>query len=231
MDPTITEVHRTPYGFERLESKDFKPVDGRVGALEKAREAKKTYAGDSPATPFALSKLAISPVQATYKSDPEAFYGDRDPNFSIDHEQPIHRLMVVMRSEGKSYTEIAAATGYSKTWVSEICRQPWFKLRLVSRLHEVGIDVLQTTLKAAATDSVFKLIELRDGEKTPAAVVKAACDSLLDRFLGKPVAKVETTHLKTPSSEETRKIDAEIKSIDEQLAQLPNHEKPETAPV
>ncbi len=63
------------------------------------------------------------------------------------------------------------------------------------------------------------LVALRDGAESQ-AVQKSACDSILDRFFGKPVAKTET---KLSGSIETTvydvaKLQAEAASLDKQLA-------------
>ena len=74
------------------------------------------------------------------------------------------------------------------------------------------MDVVQGLLKAAAPDSVIKLIDLRDNPLTPPAVVRASCETLLDRYLGKPKQHVDVSQDLTPQTD--------VAKLDEELAKL-----------
>jgi hypothetical protein len=117
--------------------------------------------------------------------------GDRDPNLDVS-ERPEHRIMIYLRAQGRTIKEISTATGYSYHWVGQIVRQPWFKQRLLTLLDEEGRDVLQTMLKAEAIPSIETLVEIRDDPKARHSDKISATKELLDRYLGKSVAKVET---------------------------------------
>lgn len=167
---------------------------------------------------FANSPLASQAREACAESadhtDSSKLFAEKDPNLAILHEKPEHRTILWMKARGHSNRECAHATGYTDAWVSQITRQPWFRTLLLKAMNDLGADGVDALLKGAAADSVLKLIEHRD--KAPAAVSKSACDSLLDRFLGKPAQKVETTLVTSPSAETVEELNAEITRLEEQ---------------
>lgn len=127
---------------------------------------------------------------ASLQTNGEALHGQRPPNLAITHEKPEHYIIVFLKANGYSNREVAAKTGYSEPWVSQICRQPWFLKKLMLELRTAGRDATSKFLEVQKDDSLIKLVVLRDGAKSE-AVQLAATNSLLDRFLGKPVQKTE----------------------------------------
>lgn len=170
---------------------------------------------------FENSGLKDHAVSEAARNDPDRLFSttDRatDPNLAILDEKPEHRLIVYLKAQGFSNKEVSDKTGYTQAWVSQITRQPWFRLRLVQELREAGIDQVQLVLKGNALDSIFTLVELRDDLQAPKAVRKAAADSLLDRYLGKPMQRISEEKDRTPSSEELHQIDQQIEAIDKEL--------------
>jgi hypothetical protein len=163
--------------------------------------------------------LATHPVTEAAETDPERlFESESNPaNFAIIREKPEHRLIVYLKAQGFSNKEIAERTGYTQPWLSQLTRQPWFRLRLVQELKEAGVDAVQQVLKATVLDSVFTLIDIRDDPGAPKAVRAQTADRLLDRYFGKPTQKVETDSKSLPSSPEIQAISHELAEIDQQL--------------
>lgn len=170
---------------------------------------------------FENSGLAEHAVTHAAATDPDRLFSttDRatDPNLAILDEKPEHRLIVYLKAQGFSNKEVSDKTGYTQAWVSQITRQPWFRLRLVQELREAGVDQIQQVLKANALDSIFTLVDLRDDPQAPKAVRKACADSLLDRYLGKPTQKFENEKPSTPSTEELNHLEQQIAEIDRKL--------------
>jgi hypothetical protein len=163
--------------------------------------------------------LLDHPVTEAAEADPDRLFqsAESPANFAILREQPEHRIIVYLKAQGLSNKEISTKTGYTQSWVCQICRQPWFRLRLVQELKEAGVDAVQSVLRATVLDSVFTLIDIRDDPNTPAAVKSATCDRLLDRYFGKPTQKVESETKTLPSSPEIAAIGNELAEIDRQL--------------
>lgn len=163
--------------------------------------------------------LQDHPVNDAAANDPLRLFSSEEnpPNFAIIHEKPEHRLIVYLKARGLSNKEVSEKTGYSQAWISQICRQPWFRLRLVQELKEAGMDKVAKLLESAALDSIFTILEIRDDETAPKAVRRACADSLLDRFLGKPTVHVEHEASRMPSSPELAAVDNELQNIDRQL--------------
>lgn len=147
-----------------------------------------------------------------------SFFNSKDPNLAILKEKPEHRLMLYMKAQGCSNTEIARHSGYSIPWVSQLFRQPWAKLVLLQLMNEVGVNKVQVLLEGAAEDSVMKLIELRDNPAVPSAVQRGSATDLLDRFLGKPKQQVEVTTKATP--QDMQELDQEIKLLEAEESRL-----------
>jgi hypothetical protein len=166
------------------------------------------------------SSVKAEPATDEYLNSPDRLHnsGGNPPNLAIIEESPHHRLISYLVAQGFSKTEIARKTGYTIPWVSQITRQPWFRLRLVQELKEAGQDAVSATLKASVLDSVFTMVEIRDDPTTTKAVKLAACNSILDRYFGKPVQKNEIEDKRTPpSTPEISALDKEIQQIEEQL--------------
>lgn len=203
--PGVTDLHRSPYS-------EVTVLDEFVQEPQVNRQL------------FANSVLHTDPVVEAERNDPDRLFSSSggeylkdEPNLAIMHEKPVHRLIVYLKAQGHSNKEIADRTGMTQAWVSQITRQPWFRLRLVQELKEAGVDAIESVLKSTALDSVFTLIDLRDDQSAPKAVRSACANSLLDRFRGKPVQTIQHEEKRLPTSPEIAAIDSQIKEIDQQL--------------
>jgi hypothetical protein len=171
---------------------------------------------DERTVPFNKQLYENSGLKELFADNPpqgDGFFNAHPPNLAILHEKPEHRTLLWMKAQGASNREIAYQSGYTEPWLSQLFRQPWAQERLVQIITDNGRDVVSELLKAAAPDSVLKLIDLRDDPQTPAATVRATCENLLDRYLGKPKQQVElqstnTTNLKV------EELDTEIKRLE-----------------
>ena len=63
-------------------------------------------------------------------------------------------------------------------------------MKLITEKGEAGID---TVLRSELLPSILTLAQVRDDPTSKGSEKIAACNSLIDRFLGKPVARVETS--------------------------------------
>jgi hypothetical protein len=221
----VKSVHRSPLTYEIVH-----PYDGdkRKAPDNIAKRVAGHRANSNCGSEQLMENndLAEHPVTDAAATDPDRLFESESnpPNFAILREQPEHRIIVYLKAQGLSNKEIATKTGYTQSWVCQICRQPWFRLRLVAELREAGVDAVQAVLKATVLDSVFTLIDIRDDPSTPAAVKSATCDRLLDRYFGKPTQRVESDQKTLPSSPEIQAISSELAEIDQQLKETNNAE-------
>lgn len=135
-------------------------------------------------------------VVKEYAESPLKLHNDRNPNLAVMSERPEHRMIVYLRAQGKTPAEIAPLVGLGYQWVLQICRQPWFKKRLMEMIHEAGQDGVQKFLDGEIMPSIVTLAEVRDTAAKASDRV-AACNSLLDRALGKAVQHIKTEKLPT----------------------------------
>jgi hypothetical protein len=200
--PGVADIHRSPFSEVEIVEKPAKPVNRQL---------------------FANSVLHDDPVVEAERNDPDRLFASQgdylhnEPNLAILAEKPEHRLIVYLKAQGHSNKEVADRTGYTQAWISQLTRQPWFRLRLVQELKEAGVDAIESVLKSTALDSVFTLIDLRDDVHAPGAVRRACADSLLDRFRGKPVQTVQHEEKRLPKTSEISAIDSELAELNSQL--------------
>ena len=176
-----------------------------------------TCAPDSPYK-YENSQLPGSSVADELAESGDDFFNPTDPQVALKHERPAHRLAILLKAQGLSNKEIAERLGLSAIHVGNILRQPWARKRLVEEIQRSGRDEIQALLAGSAVDSINTLIELRDDDEVENSVRKAAADSLLDRFLGKPTQRVE-------SKNETHVFSGDVARIDQELAEFEAEEK------
>jgi len=128
-----------------------------------------------------------------YSKRVDSLFGDTPAYHSFKKELPVHRQMLWLRLNGHNVKETAAITGYTPHHVSAICKQPWFREAFVKLSTQMGRDSVENFLQGEIIPTLERLVSLRDTAESD-AVRKAACDSILDRIRGKPVARVETKH-------------------------------------
>ena len=139
---------------------------------------------------YPQNTLSKTSANDYYQSENRLF-GDKPPNLAIKNERPEHRMIVYLKAQGLTNKEIADKTGYGYQWVCQITRQPWFRERFIAECEDAGKDAVQAFLKAEVLPSLETLAEIRDNPKAKEAARVTASNSILDRFLGKPIAKVE----------------------------------------
>jgi transcriptional regulator with XRE-family HTH domain len=221
---TPETVHRSPHTFEIVEP--TKGVDRRKleENVQKRMDGRKQHTNCGAEQLLTNNDLIDHPVMEAAESDPLRLFASESnpPNFAIIHEKPEHRLIVYLKARGMSNREVAERVGYSEAWISQICRQPWFRIRIVQELREAGMDKVAKLLEGAAVDSIYTLLEIRDDGAAPKAVRRACADSLLDRWLGKPTVHVAHDNDRIPSSPEIAAVDTELQQIEQQLKETPN---------
>lgn len=163
---------------------------GDVGAVTTAPRVNRQLYSNSP--------LSGSDVEQDYENNPDALFNSKEPNLAVKHEKPEHRIVLFLKAQGLSNREISERTGYTQPWISQLLRQPWARERLIKEISSQGRDAVSEVIKAAAEDSVWTLIDVRDTAPRPSDKL-AAANSLLDRFLGKPTQKVEQTLKELPA--------------------------------
>lgn len=134
-------------------------------------------------------------------------------------ELPEHRLMVLLKAQGYSNREIAELTNYTPVRVSQVLRQPWARRRIVELITQHGTAGIVKLLEGELANNITTLVEVRDDPNSRGSERIAAANALLDRYLGKPVAKVETTHRDAPAAsvEELKRQLEQLKAEEERL--------------
>lgn len=145
-------------------------------------------------------------------------HGQRPPNLAIVHQKPEHYVIVFLKGKGCNNREIAAKTGYTESWVSQITRQPWFVRELLKEIRSTGRDGMEELIRLQCEDSLLRVSELANTAKSE-AVKLAANITLINRHLGTPTQHAEVKVSKDVS------IVTRHESLQEELAELERQEK------
>ena len=164
------------------------------------------------------ARPGVVAAAAAYFNDPERLHGDSVAEVTLQTEKPIHRMMLYMHAQGASVADISKQTGYTKTTIYTVLRQPWARTRLTQLLADAGKDAVKHFLTHEVAPSLEVLREIRDcvEEKGPTRVM--AADKILDRALGKPIARVETDNTTRNVPADLQRLEAEIIATQQQIA-------------
>jgi hypothetical protein len=165
---------------------------------------------------FENNTLAQNAEANGYYESGTKLFGDRPPNLAIKTERPEHRIIVYLKARGLNNQEIADRTGYGYQWICQIVRQPWFRQRFVEECQAAGLDQVKQFLEGEVIPSLEVLRDIRDNDEAKDASRVVAANSLLDRFLGKPVARVETESVSSGLDDARATVD----ELEKQVANL-----------
>lgn len=177
-------------------------------------------AGTSPSATAKLSSLSspslgTDPVSGLPLTDND-LWNRYDTRVPIQHENPRHRLAIMLKARGMSHKEIAERLGYTPVMMSILFQQKWAQDRVLKEINDAGRPELQTIFESAAVDSALALIRERDSTVNKSADRISAADKLLDRFLGKPAQTVK---------QEVTVNKGDIEEVDRELAELEREER------
>ncbi len=143
----------------------------------------------------------------------ETLFNQRSAAYELQAERPEHRAMVLLKAQGFSNMEIAAKMGVSSSTVATAVKQPWAVKMILEELTKCGREEIVAMFQVAKTEVAQNMIDMATGKKenVPAAVQKAACDSVIDRLLGKATQPIDHHYSKD---------DLDKKVSDEELFKL-----------
>lgn len=161
---------------------------------------------------------------AEYDDSGKALFNDNvvrgadDGVVLLKKERPDHRIMVMLKAQGKSTAEIAQFLDVTPTTVNYVLRQPWARQMLISLIHASGEQGIDAFLQSELLPSMMKLVEVRDDPVAKKSEQLAAANSLIDRFLGKPMQRVETAKAPDPVDlaqlqKESERLELELKRV------------------
>ena len=150
--------------------------------------------------------------------DADELFGTSTSYVKYKKEKPEHRLMLWFRLQGYNVKETAQLTGYTPQSVSEVCKQPWFVEAFCRLAKETGKDAVQTFLEGEVLPALQRTVHLAQHADSD-AVRTANNREILDRFLGKSIAKAEvrTTGALDVTVYEASKLEEEYKRNQEIL--------------
>jgi AcrR family transcriptional regulator len=160
----------------------------------------------------------IEDDRADFSQDFSKFHGMTSvpSDWPVDLEKTWHKAAAVLFAKGATtINEVAETVGVNRATVRNLLKQPWFQKRVTDLMLEYGAKDIMALFKAESMNSLITLVELRDNEKAPSAVRRASAVDILDRALGKPLQRTETSE--APKSSDPV---AEVARLEAQNAHL-----------
>ena len=158
----------------------------------------------------------IRPADAAFTPDVDSLFAGKPAYAVIKNEKPEHRLMLWLSLQGHSPEQIAKQLGYHVVTVRLIRKQEWFRNAFVRLSAEFGKSAVQTFLEGEVLPALIRTAELALSADSD-AVKLSANKELLDRYLGKSVAKTESKISST--------IDATVADVTSLLAERARNEE------
>ena len=139
-------------------------------------------------------------------------------NTQLD-EKAVHTTIAYLMAAGRTRKEIAGLVGMSGAAISEIVRQPWFQTRLKEITDAAGTDMVKAFLHGEVIPSLEVLRDIRDNCDEKGATRVTAANSILDRFMGKPVAHIESkTNLNIHTAADAKdQVESELEKVEAEL--------------
>lgn len=136
-------------------------------------------------------------------------HGHGPPKFELVEELPWHRQAAHMFGCGGAVTikEVAEAFEVDRGTVSNLLRQPWFQERVTEIMARHGNKDIMEMFRAEQFNSLITLIEIRDDPNASKQVRSANAINILDRILGKPTQRVETSNANPISSDPVAEVE------------------------
>jgi hypothetical protein len=158
---------------------------------------------------LAMSKGSITSVGAT------------PAPYVVVKERPEHTLALFMMAAGRTDKEIAEHLDYHINHIRNLRKQPWFRSKLDQVIEEAGKEQVATFLSGKVLPALEVLDDIIHDSTQKGATRVTAIREMLDRGLGKSVARVEVkTQQVTPSdaTDEVERLRHEAAELSRRLA-------------
>lgn len=109
-----------------------------------------------------------------------------DAQYTLQQEQPHHRVICHLAAQGFNNLEIAQQTGYTPVTIAYVKKQPWAEALIRHLIDTEGGEAVRKTLQGSTLTAAKVLQEILEGKEENAKVsdkIKAA-QLVLDRVYG-----------------------------------------------
>ena len=162
---------------------------------------------------------AAAAAAAEYDDLPDKLFNDSlATGFNVPllkREKPEHREMLLLKLQGYTNIEIARMMGVQPVTVGYVMRQPWARLRLIQMIQERGLVGVDNLLRSEVVPSILTLAEVRDDPDARKGDRVTAARVLMEQWLGKPLARVESAEVA---------VSTDIATLSRQLEELKQEE-------
>jgi hypothetical protein len=142
------------------------------------------------------------------------------PQIAILREKPEHTLALFMFAAGKKDAEVAEALDYTVLQIRNLRKQPWFRSKLDQVIEEAGKEQVATFLQGKVLPALEVLDDIIHDPTQKGATRVTAIREMLDRGLGKSVARVEVKTQNVTPSDATDEVERLRKEVEENARRL-----------
>jgi len=165
------------------------------------------------------NRTSLAAAAAEYDDLPDKLFNDSlATGFNVPllkREKPEHREMLLLKLQGYTNIEIARMMGVQPVTVGYVMRQPWARLRLIQMIQERGLVGVDNLLRSEVVPSIMTLAEVRDDPDARKGDRVTAARVLMEQWLGKPLARVESAEVA---------VSTDIATLSRQLEELKQEE-------
>ena len=185
--------------------------DRRVANMRAVAEPGKAVPDRRPRDP------SDSSVEAVYQSE-DPLLGDAAPAHLRKTETPRDRLVAVLKAQGATDRAISDHLGITTACVANTCRQPHIRRLILKIISEEGRDAITGIINGVLADSIFKVIDIMNDDKSGPRTQLSAAALLMERAMGKTTQHVEVRSgkLDVPASE----LDSKLEELDARILHL-----------
>lgn len=117
----------------------------------------------------------------------------REPAYTNQSEQYHHRVIALLKAQGQSNVEVAAAMEMSSVTINYLVKQPFMEKMILETIHKVGGDQVAMFFQSQAYPAAQLLSTVISDPDAANRDRIAAANAILDRVYGKPNQPV-TSH-------------------------------------
>ena len=146
--------------------------------------------------------------------------GQTLPQQVVFDGNPKHQLIAYLLAAGRTRREISETVGLSETAIGNVVKQPWFRKKLKEVCDTAGKDLVTSFLEGEGLPALEVLRSIAHNPNERGATRVTAANSILDRWLGKPVAHIESkTNLNIhTAADAANQVQSELDRINAELS-------------
>ena len=130
----------------------------------------------------------------------------------LSDDNPLYTAAAFYVANGLDGDEVSRKTGLGRDIVANVCRQQWFRDKVLVEMKQLGRTNPQMYLTGVVMETLMTLTELRDNSESD-SVRLGSCKEILDRAMGKAPQRIE-------HAEDALNVSDKVKQLEDELKQM-----------